>query len=129
MRIGELAAATGTTTKSLRFYEQAGLLPPPARTPGGYRDYTEDAVARLDFVRRGQRAGLTLAQIREILSIRDAGRVPCHHVEQVLAERLAGLDRQIAELVGLRATVARLHQEASHPEPGRCDSNDVCRYL
>ena len=61
MRIGELAAATGTTTKSLRFYEQAGLLPPPARSAAGYRDYTPASVARLEFIRRGQRAGLTLA--------------------------------------------------------------------
>ena len=129
MRIGELAAAACTTTKSLRFYEQAGLLPPPARTSAGYRDYSEDAVARLDFVRRGQRAGLTLAQIRDILLIRDAGRAPCHHVEQVLSQRLADLDSQIADLLQLRATVARLHQDAASPEPSRCDSQDVCRYL
>ena len=47
MRIGELAAATGTTTKTLRFYEDSGLLPPPERTTNGYRDYGPDAVSRL----------------------------------------------------------------------------------
>ncbi len=62
MRIGELAAATGTTTKTLRFYEDAGLLHPAGRTPTGYRQYSEDAVARLDFIRRGRSAGLTQAR-------------------------------------------------------------------
>ena len=61
MRIGELAVASGTTTKTLRFYEEAGLLPAPERTANGYRDYTPAALARLDFVRRGRTAGLTLA--------------------------------------------------------------------
>lgn len=50
MRIGELAVASGTTTKTLRFYEEAGLLPAPERTANGYRDYTPAALARLDFV-------------------------------------------------------------------------------
>ena len=67
MRIGELAEAAGTTTKTLRFYEEQGLLPPAERTPAGYRDYTPDAVSRIDFVHRGQAAGLTLAQIKQIL--------------------------------------------------------------
>ena len=56
MRIGELAVASGTTTKTLRFYEEAGLLPAPERTANGYRDYTPAALARLDFVRRGRTA-------------------------------------------------------------------------
>lgn len=129
MRIGELAAATGTTTKSLRFYEQAGLLPPPARTAAGYRDYTPASVARLQFIRRGQRAGLTLVQIRDILEIRDAGQAPCGHVAQVLGDRLAELDRQVADLLELRATVAHLHLAAMSPEPAGCDSATVCRYL
>ena len=129
MRIGELAAATGTTTKALRFYEQAGLLPPAARTAAGYRDYTPASIARLGFIRRGQRAGLTLAQIRDILQIRDSGQAPCGHVAQVLGSRLAELDRQVADLLELRATVARLHEDATTPEPSSCQSQDVCRYL
>ncbi|WP_141759532.1 MerR family transcriptional regulator, partial [Brevibacterium sp. HMSC07C04] len=66
MRIGELAERAGTTAKTLRFYEEQGLLPPTERTPSGYRDYAPEMVARIDFVHRGQAAGLTLAQIRQI---------------------------------------------------------------
>ena len=129
MRIGELAAAAGTTTKTLRFYEQAGLLKAPERTPAGYRDYSRDTVARLEFIRRSQSAGLTLAQIREILDIRDAGQAPCDHVQELLQERLAGIDRQIADLVELRATVAALHDHAGTVEPSTCAPAAVCRYL
>lgn len=129
MKIGELAEATGTTTKALRFYERAGLLKAPERTSAGYRDYSADTVARLAFIRRSQSAGLTLAQIREILDIRDAGHAPCHHVQQLLQERLAGIDRQIADLIELRATVAGLHDHATTVEPATCAPATVCRYL
>jgi len=64
MLIGELAAKTGMTAKALRFYEQAGVLPEPARTPAGYRDYDPAALDRLAFVRAAQAAGLTLAEVR-----------------------------------------------------------------
>ena len=129
MKIGELAEATGTTTKALRFYERAGLLPAPERTRSGYRDYSADTVARLAFIRRSQSAGLTLAQIREILDIRDAGHAPCHHVQQLLQERLAGIDQQIADLIELRATVSALHDHAATVEPSTCAPATVCRYL
>jgi len=129
VRIGELAAATSTTTKTLRFYEASGLLAPTARTTSGYRDYTQDAVARLDFIRRGRAAGLTLAQIREILAVRDAGHAPCSHVQDLLAARLTGLDRQIADLRALRDTVAQLHDAATTADPDTCRPDQVCRYL
>ena len=76
MRIGELAAAAGTTTKTLRFYEESGLLPPTERAANGYRVYGPEALFRLDFVRRGRAAGLTLAQIREVADIREPATHP-----------------------------------------------------
>jgi MerR family Zn(II)-responsive transcriptional regulator of zntA len=129
MRIGELAAAAGTTTKTLRFYEAAGLLPPPHRTPAGYRMYDPAVTDRLHFIRRSQRAGLTLAQIREVLTIRDGGHAPCSHVQRLLAERLADLDQQLAELSALRATVSGLRDRAAAVEPDTCAPASVCRYL
>ncbi len=62
MRIGELAARSGLTAKTIRFYEQAGVLPEPARQPSGYRSYDDTALDRLRFVRAAQAAGLTLAR-------------------------------------------------------------------
>ena len=129
MRIGELAEATGTTTKTLRFYEDSGLLPPPERTVNGYRDYDQNAIARLDFIRRGRAAGLTLAQVREVLDIRDAGTAPCHHVKELLDIHLTALDQQIADLQALRTNVAHLRDDAAQANPSECQSKDVCRYL
>lgn len=129
MRIGELAEAGGTTTKTLRFYEEVGILPPPERTASGYRDYGPEILARLDFVRRSRTAGLTLAQIREVLVIRDAGVAPCQHVHDLLEARLGDLDRQIADLQALRYTVDRLRDGAADIDPANCDATVVCRYL
>lgn len=129
MRIGEVAQAVGTTTKTLRFYEQAGLLPATERTTAGYRDFGEEVLGRLDFIRRGQAAGLTLAQIRQVLQIRDGGRAPCWHVTDLLATHLEDIDRQIIQLQELRATVVRLHDDAGAVDPATCSPGQVCRYL
>lgn len=128
MRIGELAKATGTTPKTLRFYEEVGLVTPAGRTTSGYREFTPDALDRLAFIRRGRAAGLTLAQIREVIDLRDAGATPCRHVQNLLSTRLADLDRQITELQALRDTVAQL-RAAADAAPDDCRPQDVCRYL
>ncbi|MCW4386538.1 heavy metal-responsive transcriptional regulator [Salinibacterium sp. SYSU T00001] len=129
MRIGEAAAAAGMTAKTLRFYEVRGLLPEAKRSANGYRDYSLETTARLDFIRRSRIAGLTLAQIRDILRIRDAGQAPCTHVRDLLAQQLTNLDRQIAELLALRATVAEFHDAAAVPDPAVCNPNLICSYL
>lgn len=129
VRIGEAARAAGMTSKALRFYEEHGLLPAAKRTANGYRDYTSETINRLDFIRRGRAAGLSLAQIREILFLRDAGRAPCTHVRDLLSDQLAGLDEQIAELVALRVTVAEYHAVAAAADPDACDAGRICSYL
>lgn len=129
MRIGEAAAAAGTTTKTLRFYEGRGLLPPAGRAANGYRDYTAETITRLEFIRRGRAAGLNLAQIGDILAIRDHGSAPCAHVRDLLAGQLAGLDAQIAELTALRAAVAEFHDTAAAGDPADCDPDQICSYL
>ena len=129
MRIGEVASATGTTTKTLRFYEEVGLLPPAERTAGGYRAYGPDTLARLDFIRRGQAAGLTLTQMRDVLHLRDRGDPPCEHVRQLLRERLRALDTQLAELQALRENLLELSASSSVVDADSCSGEDVCRYV
>jgi DNA-binding transcriptional MerR regulator len=96
MLIGELATATVVSTKTLRFYETDGLLPEPDRTPAGYRDYTDTVIDRVVFIRQAQAAGLTLAQIRQILTTRDGGQPPCDHVADLVDQRIGQLDRRLA---------------------------------
>ena len=129
MRIGELAKAADTTTKALRFYEAERLLPTSPRTSSGYRDYGLDAVARIGFIHRGQAAGLTLAQIRQVLNIRDDRQPPCTHVRDLLDTRLAAIDEQLTQLQDLRNTLTELRARADQIAPDTCRADQVCRYL
>src|SRR3954453_22926339 len=88
LRVGELAEAVGATSDTIRYYERAGLLPPPRRTPAGYRAYDVLAVYRLRFIQGAQRLGLRLADIRDLLSVRASGGCPGGPAEEPLAQRL-----------------------------------------
>jgi DNA-binding transcriptional MerR regulator len=129
VKIGELAAASGTTTKTIRYYEQAGVLPEPTRTATGYRDYRPETIDRLRFIRRAQSAGLTLREIGQIVAIRDGGHAPCGHVRAVLGDRLDHVRAQIAELVTLEAHLESLLVHARQREPTDHDEAAVCWIL
>src|SRR5215469_16577703 len=98
MRIGQVAARAAVPAKTIRFWEQCGLLPAADRTASGYRDYGLDVVQRLAFIRNGQAAGFSLDQIRQILAISDGGSPTCEHVGQLIQARLAAVEARIAEL-------------------------------
>ncbi len=126
MRIGELSRRSGVPPTTLRYYEEAGLLPPPRRTAAGYRAYDEGAVGRLAFIRAAQAVGLTLAEIREILTIRDGGRAPCRHVQDIVERRRAEVRARIAELRRLEADLARVARAARALDPAACDPSGIC---
>ena len=71
MQIGGVARTIGVATSAIRFYEEPGLLPEPDQTPAGDREYHPAIIDRLAFIRVGQAVGLTLAELREVLGIRD----------------------------------------------------------
>lgn len=112
MRIGELADRVGVNPKAIRYYEGIGLLPSPERRPSGYRDYTDDDVERLRFVKTAQRLNLSLSEIAEILGFRERSERPCGYVLDVLDRQVADLDRRIAEVVELRAELIALKAKA-----------------
>lgn len=123
LRIGELAAATGLGTETIRYYEKVGLLPAPARTPAGYRAYGPEAADRLHFIRGAQRLGLRLEDIRNLLAIRDTGTCPCEPAADFLSRRLAEVDAQIQRLEALRTEMATMLDalpagECPQPAPG-----------
>jgi DNA-binding transcriptional MerR regulator len=117
MKIGELARRGGTTAKTIRFYEDAGLLPAPARTGAGYRDYGPEFVERLGFVRRAQSAGLSLREVRQVLAIADRGDAPCEHVVGILQARLDRVRATLAELASLETHLTALLEHAHTAEP------------
>jgi len=105
LRIGELAGQAGVSAKAIRFYEGAGVLPPPARGTNGYRLYPADAVDMLRFIKQAQGLGLTLAEVKDIVAIRQGGRPPCRHVYRLLQEKARDLDRKLSDLVMLRRRI------------------------
>lgn len=113
MRIGELADHLGVTTKSIRFYESIGLMPDPARTASGYRDYDEAGEERLRFIKTAQRLGLTLNEIGEIIAFRDRGQQPCGYVADLLHRQVADLEHRIREMRALRAELKSLAGKAA----------------
>ena len=121
MRIGELAARSGVTAKTIRFWEAKGLLPDPARTRAGYRDYDSDTLERLDFIRHAQTAGLTLAEIRQVLEISDTGQAVCGHVTDLIHQHLTDVDQRINELEETRSLLNRLAERAADQDPADCD--------
>jgi DNA-binding transcriptional MerR regulator len=124
--IGEVARATGVTTKTLRYYEDEGLLHEPDRTPGGYRDYPAEVVARVEFIRHAQAAGLALRQIHAVLTIRDGGQAPCMHVAELVADRLADVERRLWELRETRAQLRQLEQRLAELDPAQCQPTSIC---
>jgi DNA-binding transcriptional MerR regulator len=129
VQIGEFAKRAGLTTKALRFYEQVGVLPVPARTAAGYRDYDETELARLAFVRAARAAGLTLAEIRTVMTVREDHGPPCLHVTALLDRHAATLDERIAELEAIRAEVRRLRNRAATLDPAACHEDGVCHII
>jgi DNA-binding transcriptional MerR regulator len=129
MRIGDLAAVSGLTTRTIRFYEHAGLLPAPPRTPGGYRDYPGQTATRLSFIRSARDAGLTLAEIRSILALRDGGQAPCSHVTGLIDQHLDDIERRMAELARTREALRGLARRAAATDPATCAEDDICTIL
>jgi DNA-binding transcriptional MerR regulator len=126
MLIGEVAARTRVAPRTLRFYEDQGLLAPPTRTPSGYRDYDGSVIERIRFIRAAQQAGLTLGQIREILAVRDDGHPPCRHVEKLVDVRLGDVARRLEELERVREELERLRERLADLDTADCVADHIC---
>ena len=120
MRIGEVAGRARVPAKTIRFWEDRRLLPQPARTPSGYRDYDPAILERIAFIRHAQAAGLTLQAIGQVLEVRDGGQPPCVHVSSLIARRLAEVEARLAELTATRDQLAALAERAAEQEPADC---------
>ena len=129
MRIGELGDRCGVTTKTIRYYESIGLLDEPARTDSGYRDYGDEAVERLGFIRDAQATGLTLAEVASVLELKGSGRPSCGHTMALIDSHLAEIDAQIAHLTAARAELAELADRARGLDPSSCTDPNRCQVI
>jgi DNA-binding transcriptional MerR regulator len=102
LTISALAGSLGLSTDTLRYYERLGLLPQAERTAAGYRLYGEEAAERLAFICGAKRMGLRLADIKELLDVRDRGQCPCGHTQELVERRLAEIEAEIRQLGAVR---------------------------
>jgi MerR family mercuric resistance operon transcriptional regulator len=111
MRITELARRSGVKTSTIRYYERTGVLPEPERTTGGYRDYDEEDLRYVRFLRRGQRLGFTLAELAELVGFSARARkgiVAASDVTTIAASKLSELDQRISDLQRTRRAIETL---------------------
>ncbi|MDF1501239.1 MAG: heavy metal-responsive transcriptional regulator [Anaerolineales bacterium] len=108
-QIGEASEQTGLTAKTIRYYEEAGLIPPADRKPNGYRIYGDDDLDRLRFIRSARALAFPLEDIEEILAFRDRGEPPCLYVMTLMEDQIDSISQRILELERLRDELRRLH--------------------
>jgi Cu(I)-responsive transcriptional regulator len=102
LTIGKLAEATDTKVETVRYYERAGLIVPPARTEGNYRSYRPEDLERLRFIRRTRDLGFSLDEVRALLDLAGQPDRDCGSVDAMARHHLDEIDRKIADLTALR---------------------------
>ncbi len=108
MNIGDAATASGLPTKTIRYWEEVGLLPAPARRQSGYRDYGDREVHVLRFLARARGLGYSVEECRQLLALwQDRDRTAAD-VKRLTEDRIATIDDKLAQLTAMRATLAHL---------------------
>jgi Hg(II)-responsive transcriptional regulator len=108
LTISQIATAADVNVQTIRYYERRGLVPTPRRTPSGYRQYTDDAVARLRFIRHAQELGFSLQEIQELLALRVRHGAACDVVERKTRQKIEVVQQRIRDLQRMKRTLERL---------------------
>lgn len=106
-RIGTAAKATGLSIDAIRFYQKSGLLKPPARTEAGYRVFTDAEITELQFIARAQNIGFSLAEIKELLLLKNENGKACPEVRSLVGRKLQNIKEKIAALKELETELSR----------------------
>jgi Cu(I)-responsive transcriptional regulator len=120
MNIGQLARVADTNAETIRYYERIGLLPPPPRTAGNYRDYATVHVSRLTFTRRARDLGFSIEQVRTLLDLADQKEQSCEAVDAIARDHLAEVKRKLADLGALRRELESMIGQCRHGTVGEC---------
>lgn len=125
LKIGEVATSSGLPVKTIRYYEDLGLLSPVAlRAESGYRLFNPQVLKRLDFIKRAQSLGMSLKEIQAFLEIHDRGKLPCKEVKQNLQEKIATIAKQIEALEALKFELQEL-LSSWQEQPENNSSEDI----
>ena len=122
---GEVAARARCNIETVRYYEQAGLLPAPPRSAGGHRVYGDALVRRLLFIRRSRGLGFSLDEIRELLRLVDGGSYTCAQIEQLALAQIGEIERKIADLRKLQAVLQTMAAQCCGGDVPACPIIDA----
>lgn len=117
MSIGELAKTTGVKIVTIRYYEQIGILPAPARTAGNYRKYRQNHAQRLRFVRRCRDLGFSLDQVRDLFRLSSTNAPSCVEVCRIAERHLKEIKDKLADLKRLESELRRITGSCSGDRP------------
>lgn len=123
--IGQLAVATGVKVPTIRYYEQIGLIDPPARTDGNQRRYGQPAVGRLRFIAHARAMGFPMPSLKAMLRIARHREAPCADIDELVSERLADVDERIDRLTRLRHELAGMLKSCRHGTVADCRAVEV----
>jgi MerR family transcriptional regulator, copper efflux regulator len=108
LTIGEIARRTDVSADTIRYYERQGLIPDPARTDGGYRNYPPETIARLKFIRRAKRLGFSLREIQDLLSLSEDSAATASDIKQRAEAKLVEIEAQISDLRRMQTALSQL---------------------
>jgi DNA-binding transcriptional MerR regulator len=129
-QIGEVARELGINPKTIRYYEEIGLIPRAQRTRSGYRVYEQAGIDRLAFILRARELDFSLDDIGEILALREQGEVPCLYVTELVEKQLAHIDAKIVALQQLQHELEEIRQQArSIPLEDILNKECVCHLI
>jgi Hg(II)-responsive transcriptional regulator len=106
--IGQVARRAGVGVETIRYYEREGLLEEPPRRASGYRQYSEDVVKRIRFIKRAQQLGFSLKEITELLLLRVDGQTSCEEVKERTKAKVVEVERKLVELQRMRRALLQV---------------------
>jgi DNA-binding transcriptional MerR regulator len=118
--IGDLGHRTQCKVQTIRWYEEVGLLPAPARTSGGHRVYGDRHLERLDFIRHARELGFPLYAVRALLALSDRPDRPCEEAHALASAQLALVEDKLRRLDALRTELTRMTDECSSSVVAEC---------
>ncbi len=127
LSVGQLAKRANVNIETIRYYERRGLLPAPKRRESGYREYSEDDVNRIKFIKRAQELGFTLKEISELLELRVDATTTCGEVKKQAEAKISNIEEKINALKKMKVALGKLASSCKDDEPR--DSCPILEYL
>lgn len=129
MRIGAVAAAIGLPVATIRYYDAVGLLGKVRRGPGGYREFSDEELGRLRFVRQAKAVGLSLAEIATVVQLYDREEATCVHVRALLERKLARVQEALQGLRALQRALMALRDQTASTVDCRPSGGQICGFI